>query len=122
MRLGMNFGYQDWGAGLGNAVAQAQEAERLGYDSVWTAEAYGTDCITPLTWLLAHTERIRGGSAIMQMPARTPAMTAMTAANAPLAPTMTTAATNATATRVARALMRPSVGRVPRCMVPCDSG
>src|SRR3977135_4707953 len=80
MRLGMNFGYQDWGAGLGNAVAQAQEAERLGYDSVWTAEAYGTDCITPLTWLLAHTERIRGGSAIMQMPARTPAMPAMTAA------------------------------------------
>jgi F420-dependent oxidoreductase-like protein len=79
MRLGMNFGYQDWGAGLPNAVAQAQEAERLGYDSVWTAEAYGTDCITPLTWLLAHTERIRGGSAIMQMPARTPAMTAMTA-------------------------------------------
>src|SRR5215216_6399499 len=76
----MNFGYQDWGAGLANAVAQAQEAERLGYDSVWTAEAYGTDCITPLTWLLAHTERIRGGSAIMQMPARTPAMTAMTAA------------------------------------------
>jgi F420-dependent oxidoreductase-like protein len=80
MRLGMNFGYQDWGAGLGTAVAQAQEAERLGYDSVWTAEAYGTDCVTPLTWLLAHTERIRGGSAIMQMPARTPAMTAMTAA------------------------------------------
>ncbi|HMF05162.1 MAG TPA: LLM class flavin-dependent oxidoreductase, partial [Acidimicrobiia bacterium] len=79
MRLGMNFGYQDWGAGLPNAVAQAQEAERLGYDSVWTAEAYGTDSITPLTWLLAHTERIRGGSAIMQMPARTPAMTAMTA-------------------------------------------
>ena len=76
----MNFGYQDWGAGLANAVSQAQEAERLGYDSVWTAEAYGTDCVTPLTWLLAHTERIRGGTAIMQMPARTPAMTAMTAA------------------------------------------
>jgi alkanesulfonate monooxygenase SsuD/methylene tetrahydromethanopterin reductase-like flavin-dependent oxidoreductase (luciferase family) len=80
MRLGMNFGYQDWGGGLANAVTQAQEAEKLGYDSLWTAEAYGTDCITPLTWLLAHTERIRGGSAIMQMPARTPAMTAMTAA------------------------------------------
>jgi F420-dependent oxidoreductase-like protein len=75
----MNFGYQDWGAGLGNAVAQAQEAERLGYHSVWTAEAYGTDSITPLTWLAAHTERVHVGSAIMQMPARTPAMTAMTA-------------------------------------------
>src|SRR5256886_16912216 len=79
VRLGMNFGYQDWGAGLGNAVAQAQEAERLGYDSGWTAEAYGTDCITPLTWLLAHTERIRGGSGIMQMPARTPGMNPQTA-------------------------------------------
>src|SRR2546430_15230045 len=79
VRLGMNFGYQDWSAGLGNAVAQAQEAERLGYDSVWTAEAYGTDCITPLTWLLAHTERIRGGAAVMQKPARPPAPAAPTA-------------------------------------------
>src|SRR2546427_12174299 len=79
MRLGMNFGYQDWGAGLPNAVTQAQEAERLGYDSVWTAEADGTDCITPLTWLLAHTERIRGGAGSMAMPARTPAVTALTA-------------------------------------------
>jgi F420-dependent oxidoreductase-like protein len=79
MQLGMNFGYQDWGAGLPNAVAQAQEAERLGYDSLWTAEAYGTDSITPLTWIAAHTERVHVGSAIMQMPARTPAMTAMTA-------------------------------------------
>ena len=79
MRLGMNFGYQDWGAGLANAVAQAQEAERLGYHSLWTAEAYGTDSITPLTWLAAHTERIHVGTGIMQIPARTPAMTAMTA-------------------------------------------
>ncbi|HEY3095937.1 MAG TPA: LLM class flavin-dependent oxidoreductase, partial [Acidimicrobiia bacterium] len=79
MRLGMNFGYQDWGAGLGNAIAQAQEVERLGYHSLWTAEAYGTDSITPLTWLAAHTERVNVGSAIMQMPARSPAMTAMTA-------------------------------------------
>src|SRR5213078_3052573 len=55
-------------------------AENLGYDSVWTAEAYGSDCITPLTWLAAKTERIKVGTAIMQMPARTPAMTAMTAA------------------------------------------
>ena len=58
----------------------AQEAERLGYHSVWTAEAYGTDAVTPLTWLMAHTERLNFGSAILQMPARTPAMTAMTAA------------------------------------------
>src|SRR5215467_6119984 len=55
MRLGMNFGYQDWGAGLANAVAQAQEAERLGYDSVWTAEAYGTDSITLFTKETANT-------------------------------------------------------------------
>jgi F420-dependent oxidoreductase-like protein len=80
MRLGMNFGYQDWGTGLAGAVTLAQEAERLGYHSVWTAEAYGTDAVTPLTWLMAHTERLNFGSAILQMPARTPAMTAMTAA------------------------------------------
>ena len=79
MRLGINFGYQDWGKGLSGAVAMAQEAERLGFHSVWTAEAYGTDAITPITWMMAHTERINFGSAIMQMPARTPAMTAMTA-------------------------------------------
>jgi F420-dependent oxidoreductase-like protein len=80
MRLGINFGYQDWGTGLGRTVELAQEADRLGFHSAWTAEAYGTDCITPLTWLAARTERLNVGSAIMQMPARTPAMTAMTAA------------------------------------------
>jgi F420-dependent oxidoreductase-like protein len=80
MRLGINFGYQDWGSGLANAIDLAQEAERLGFHSAWTAEAYGTDCITPLTWIAAHTEGLNVGSAIMQMPARTPAMTAMTAA------------------------------------------
>jgi len=79
MRLGLNFGYQDWGSGLPRAVELAQEADRLGFHSMWTAEAYGTDCVTPLTWLLAQTERINGGTAIMQMPARTPANTAMTA-------------------------------------------
>ena len=78
MRLGLNFGY--WGAGANDNVALAQEAERLGFHSLWTAEAYGSDAITPLTWLAAKTERINIGSAIMQMPARTPAMTAMTAA------------------------------------------
>ncbi len=80
MRLGVNFGYQDWGKGLTKAVATAQEAERLGFHSVWTAEAYGTDCITPIAWMMGQTSTINFGSAIMQMPARTPAMTAMTAA------------------------------------------
>jgi F420-dependent oxidoreductase-like protein len=80
MRLGINFGYQDWGNGLAGAVALAQEADRLGFHSGWTAEAYGTDAVTPITWLLASTERMSFGSAILQMPARTPAMTAMTAA------------------------------------------
>ncbi len=56
-----------------------RHAENLGYDSVWTAEAYGNDAVTSATWVLAQTERIKVGTAIMQMPARTPAMTAMTA-------------------------------------------
>lgn len=77
MRLGLNFGY--WGSGPSESVAIAQEAERLGYDSLWTAEAYGSDAVTPLVWLAAKTEKIKVGTAIMQMPARTPAMTAMTA-------------------------------------------
>ncbi|MFZ4514991.1 MAG: LLM class F420-dependent oxidoreductase [Acidimicrobiia bacterium] len=79
MRLGLNLGYQDWGSRLPESVALAQRAEQLGFDSVWTAEAYGTDAVTPLTWLLAQTTRLRGGTAVMQMPARTPANTAMTA-------------------------------------------
>ncbi len=79
MRLGINFGYQDWGKGLANAVAIAKEADKLGFYSGWTGEAYGTDCITPLTWLMSHTEKMHWGTGIMQMPARTPAMTAMTA-------------------------------------------
>jgi F420-dependent oxidoreductase-like protein len=80
MRLGISFGYQDWGAGLPAAIAMAREADGLGYESGWVAEAYGTDAITPITWLLAHTERLKMGTAIAQMPARAPAMTAMTAA------------------------------------------
>jgi F420-dependent oxidoreductase-like protein len=78
MRLGLNLGY--WSAGSFDGVALAREAERLGYHSLWTAEAYGSDAVTTLTWLAAKTERINVGTAIMQMPARTPAMTAMTAA------------------------------------------
>lgn len=78
MRLGLNFGY--WGSGPSDNIAIAREAEQLGYHSLWTAEAYGSDSVSPLVWLAAHTERINVGTAIMQMPARTPAMTAMTAA------------------------------------------
>jgi len=80
MRLGLNLGYQDWGSNVAGAVTLAQEAERLGFHSIWTAEAYGTDAVTPLAWMMANTETINFGPAIMQMPARTPAMTAMTAA------------------------------------------
>jgi len=58
---------------------QIKLAESLGYDSVWTAEAYGSDAVTTATWIAAKTERIKVGTAIMQMPARSPAMTAMTA-------------------------------------------
>jgi F420-dependent oxidoreductase-like protein len=78
MRLGLNLGY--WGSGPADGLALAQEAERLGFDSVWTAEAYGSDAVTPLTWVGALTSKIKLGSGILQMPARTPAMTAMTAA------------------------------------------
>jgi F420-dependent oxidoreductase-like protein len=80
MKLAVNVAY--WGMGMGpeEQLAVVQEAERLGYDSVWAAEAYGSDTATVLAWLSAGTSKIRLGSAIFQMPARTPAMTAMTAA------------------------------------------
>ncbi|HET8979768.1 MAG TPA: LLM class F420-dependent oxidoreductase [Solirubrobacteraceae bacterium] len=80
MKLGVNVGY--WGLGMGpqDQLEVVQEAERLGYDSVWAAEAYGSDAATVLAWLAAGTSRIRLGSAIFQMPGRTPALTAMTAA------------------------------------------
>jgi F420-dependent oxidoreductase-like protein len=78
MRLGLNLGY--WGSNPEDNVALAQEADRLGFHSVWTAEAYGSDAVTTLTWLAAKTEKINVGTAIMQMTARAPAMTAMTAA------------------------------------------
>src|SRR5438132_14335681 len=80
MKLGVHVGY--WGLGLTSAdqLAVVQEAERLGFDSVWTAEAYGSDAATILAWLAGQTSKIRLGSAILQMPARSPAMTAMTAA------------------------------------------
>lgn len=79
MRLGLNLGY--WGAGDdADNLRLAQEADRLGYAVAWAAEAYGSDAITVLTWVAAHTEKIDVGSAIMQIPARSPAMVAMTAA------------------------------------------
>jgi F420-dependent oxidoreductase-like protein len=79
MRLGLNLGY--WGAGNdADNLALAQEADRLGYDSCWAAEAYGSDAATVLTWVAAHTRRIDVGSAVFQIPARSAAMTAMTAA------------------------------------------
>ena len=80
MRLGLALGYASPGTNPTELVALAQEAERLGYDSAWTAEAWGTDAVTVLAWLGATTTTIGLGTGIMQMPARTPAMTAMTAA------------------------------------------
>ncbi|WP_426567128.1 LLM class F420-dependent oxidoreductase [Angustibacter sp. McL0619] len=79
MRLGLNLGY--WGLGNdADNLALAREADRLGYDVAWVAEAYGSDAATVLTWVAAQTDRIDVGSAVFQIPARTPAMTAMTAA------------------------------------------
>jgi len=80
MRLGFYMGYAPPGTSPLEPVALAQEAERLGYDSAWAAEAWGTDAVSVLAWLGATTERIKLGSAIMQIPGRTPALTAMTAA------------------------------------------
>ena len=80
MRLGLSIGY--WGLGLTSEqqLELVREVESAGFDSVWAAEAYGSDAATVLGWLAGQTERIRIGSAIFQMPARSPAMTAMTAA------------------------------------------
>ena len=78
MKLGLVTGY--WGAGPPDGVAeQIAAAERLGFDSVWTAEAYGSDALTPLAWWGSTTTRVRLGTAIMQMSARTPAAAAMAA-------------------------------------------
>ncbi|MEU6675722.1 LLM class F420-dependent oxidoreductase [Streptomyces sp. NPDC046925] len=76
MRLGLALGY--WGRGPDPGhVALAREAEQLGYDSVWTAEAWGSDAFTPLTWIAAQTSRIKLGTAVVQMAARSPVTTAM---------------------------------------------
>lgn len=77
MKLGLLIGYS--GAKYQLPMDLILEAERLGYDSVWSAEAYGSDAVTPIAWILARTTRLKAGTAIMQMAGRTPACTAMTA-------------------------------------------
>ncbi len=78
LKLGLNTGY--WAGGPPPGAAEAiAEAERLGVDSIWTAEAYGSDCLTPLAWWGAKTERVKLGTAIVQISARQPAATAMAA-------------------------------------------
>src|SRR5207244_6529088 len=78
MKLGLATGYWTSGPppGIQDSIA---EAERLGFDSVWTAEAYGSDCFTPLAWWGATTTKIKLGTSIAQLSARTPAATAMAA-------------------------------------------
>ncbi len=78
MKLGYNTGY--WSAGPPAGADEAvKEADRLGFDSIWTAEAYGSDALTPLAWWGANTSNVRLGTAIMQMSARTPTAAAMAA-------------------------------------------
>jgi F420-dependent oxidoreductase-like protein len=78
LKLGLNTGY--WAGGPPPGVSESiAEAERLGFDSIWTAEAYGSDCLTPLAWWGAGTQRIKLGTAIVQMSARQPAAAAMAA-------------------------------------------
>jgi len=77
MKLGLNLGL--FAPAVADNFMLVSEAESLGYDSVWTAEAYGSDAATPLAYIAAKTERIKLGSGVMQIPGRTPAMTAMTA-------------------------------------------
>jgi len=78
LKLGLNTGY--WAGGPPPGAAESVlEAERLGFDSIWTAEAYGSDCLTPLAWWGAATERVKLGTAIVQLSARQPAATAMAA-------------------------------------------
>jgi F420-dependent oxidoreductase-like protein len=79
LKLGYTVGYWPSSGPPPNAAEAIAEADRLGFDSLWTAEAYGSDCLTPLAWWGAETERLRLGTAIAQLSARTPAATAMAA-------------------------------------------
>jgi F420-dependent oxidoreductase-like protein len=78
VKLGLSIGYS--GGNVAVPIERIQEAEHLGYDSVWTAEAYGSDAVTPLAYIAAKTSRIKLGTGIMQIAARTPAMCGMTMA------------------------------------------
>ena len=78
MKLGLSLGY--WERGYVDPTDVVAEAERLGYDSLWTAEAYGSDAVSTLAWAGSRTSRMRLGTAIMQIPSRSPALAAMTAA------------------------------------------
>ncbi len=80
MRLGLNVGYWGLRGRTSDELDVVQEAERLGFCVVWAAEAWGSDAVSPLAWLAAQTSTIELGTAVMQIPARTPTMTAMTAA------------------------------------------
>jgi F420-dependent oxidoreductase-like protein len=80
MKLGLNLGYAPPGTNPADLVPLVQRAEQLGFDSVWAAESWGTDAVTVLAWMAARTSRIKVGSAIMQIPGRSPANAAMTAA------------------------------------------
>jgi F420-dependent oxidoreductase-like protein len=80
MRLALSLGYQTAWTTPADHLALAQEADRLGFSTVWAAEAYGSDAVSMLGWIAGQTDRIDIGSGIMQIPARSPAMTAMTAA------------------------------------------
>jgi F420-dependent oxidoreductase-like protein len=80
VRLGFYMGYAQPGTNPLELLELAREAERLGYDSAWAAEAWGVDAVTPLAWLGAQTTTLKLGTAIMQLPGRSPANTAMTAA------------------------------------------
>jgi F420-dependent oxidoreductase-like protein len=80
MQLGFTMGYAPPGTNPTELIELAVEAERLGYDSAWAAESWGTDVVSVLAWLGARTTTLKLGAGIMQIPARTPAMTAMTAA------------------------------------------
>ena len=77
MKLGLLGGYG--GKMIQVDIDRIKYAESLGYDSIWTAEAYGADAVTPAAWILAQTDKIKVGTSIMQMPARSPACSAMTA-------------------------------------------
>ena len=77
MKLALHLGY--WGAQPVDVQPLVEEAERLGFDSIWSAEAYGSDAVSWLAWVASRTSKLEFGTAIMQIPARTPAATAMTA-------------------------------------------